>query len=197
MTDERPPRRPPATPPLAGRTPEQRLLAGLVENLRAGRPALAEIRGLPGTGRSALLEWAAHHARAAGVHVESAQASWEETGQRYGVVAQLRAAFAPPAAADPARPPAPATADRTADLCRAARTAARAHPLLIVVDDVQWTDPCSLRWLRAQARRLAGVPLMLLTARAGTGPTPSRSASNPAPWTTNGPSPTTPSPSAP
>ncbi|MEU1374581.1 AAA family ATPase [Streptomyces triculaminicus] len=175
MTDERPPRRPPTqapgTPPLTGRMPEQRLLAGLVENLRAGRPALAEIRGLPGTGRSALLEWAAHHARAAGVHVTMAQASWEETEQRYGVVAQLRAAFAPPAAPDPARPPVPATADRTADLCRAARTAARAHPLLIVVDDVQWTDPCSLRWLRAQARRLAGVPLMLLTARTGTGPT--------------------------
>ncbi|GHG49650.1 AAA family ATPase [Streptomyces griseocarneus] len=173
VTDERPPRRPPAaapgTPPLAGRIREQRLLGELVDGLRTGRPALAEIRGLPGTGRSALLEWAAHRARALGVHVAAAQASWEETGVRYGVVAQLRATPTPPAG--PGRPAAPATADRTAELCRAARAAALAHPLLIVVDDVQWADPCSLRWLRAQARRLAGVPLMLLTARAGTGPT--------------------------
>ena len=41
---------------------------------------------------------------------------------------------------------------------------AAARPLLVVVDDVQWADLASLRWLVYLARRLEGMPLGLLLA---------------------------------
>ena len=41
---------------------------------------------------------------------------------------------------------------------------ADARPLLLAVDDAQWADLSSLRWLIYLARRLAGVPLALLLA---------------------------------
>ncbi|MEU1312800.1 AAA family ATPase [Streptomyces cinnamoneus] len=173
VTDERPPRRPPLAPPaatpLVERDAEQRLLTALLTSLRAGRPALAEIHGAPGTGRSALLERAAELARDAGVRVAAAQASWEETRLRYGVAGQLTAAIGPTGIGLPLAP-GQDDADHTAALCHAFLTAARTHPLMVVVDDVQWADPHSLRWLRALARRLPGTPLMLLTARSGATP---------------------------
>ena len=45
----------------------------------------------------------------------------------------------------------------------AAERASR-NPLLLVVDDAQWGDSASLRWLAYLARRLDGVPLLLLMA---------------------------------
>jgi DNA-binding CsgD family transcriptional regulator len=45
----------------------------------------------------------------------------------------------------------------------AANLAARA-PLLLSVDDAQWADPASLRWLVYLARRLEGVPLAVVVA---------------------------------
>ena len=41
---------------------------------------------------------------------------------------------------------------------------AAARPLLVMVDDVQWADQASLRWLVYLARRLEGMPLGLLLA---------------------------------
>ena len=41
---------------------------------------------------------------------------------------------------------------------------AAARPLLLVVDDVQWADQASVRWLVYLARRLEGMPLGLLLA---------------------------------
>ncbi|MEU5051779.1 AAA family ATPase [Streptomyces sp. NPDC021096] len=170
VSDERPPRRPPVggpctTPPLIGRDREQRLFGELTAALGSGRSALVDVHGAPGLGRSTLLEHAADLARGAGVHVAAAQASWEETDLRHGVVAQLTAALAP-AVVD--LPPAHDLRPRpglTAELCHAFLSAARTHPLMIVVDDVQWADTPSLRWLQALARRLSAAPLLLLTAR--------------------------------
>lgn len=45
----------------------------------------------------------------------------------------------------------------------AANLAARA-PLLLCVDDAQWADPASLRWLVYLARRLEGVPVAVVVA---------------------------------
>ncbi|MEU4210929.1 AAA family ATPase [Streptomyces sp. NPDC026206] len=175
VTDERPPRRPPvgsprSAPPLVERGQEQRLFGELLAALRTGRSALVEVHGVPGLGRSALLDRAAGLARRAGVQVAAAQASWEETELRYGVVTQLAtaipslAAHLPPAHERDDRP------GRTAELCHAFLAAARARPLMITVDDVQWADPHSLRCLQALARRLSAAPLMLVTARSGATP---------------------------
>ncbi|MFI1258117.1 AAA family ATPase [Streptomyces netropsis] len=180
--DEKPERRPPAAGSaeasarlvegelvereLVEREEEQKLLTGLLRGLRSGRSAAVEVRGAPGSGRSALLCRAAELADRAGVTVATAQASWEESGLRYGVVAQLLAALAPATGAGHApHRSGDESADRASELCRVFLSAAREHPLLLVVDDVQWADPYSRRWLQALARRLDSAPLMLLTAR--------------------------------
>src|SRR5262249_55729045 len=44
------------------------------------------------------------------------------------------------------------------------------RPLIVAVDDVQWSDPPSLRWLAHLARRLSELPILLLLAlRTGSG----------------------------
>ncbi|MFI9629699.1 AAA family ATPase [Streptomyces sp. NPDC052042] len=140
-----------------GRDTEDRLLRGLLADLRRGLPALVEVHGPPGIGRSTLLDHAAALAAEAGVRVAVAAASPEESGLPHGVAAQLRTQL-PPGPAGPGDGP-------PADACAPFLAAARSHPLLLVVDDVQWADQPSLRRLQALARRLAGVPLMLLTSR--------------------------------
>ncbi|MEU8438241.1 AAA family ATPase [Streptomyces sp. NPDC029216] len=166
----------PAAP--IGRDTEDRLLRGLLADLRRGRPALVEVHGPPGIGRSALLDHAAALAAEAGVRVAMAAASPEETCLPHGIAAQLHTQLLPATPRAPAPgpavvrvlPPGPARPGdgptrAPAELCAAFLAAARSHPLLLVVDDTQWADPPSLRWLQALARRLAGVPLMLLTSR--------------------------------
>ncbi|MFE2849959.1 AAA family ATPase [Streptomyces lavendulae] len=160
---------------LVGRDTEAGLLHGLLGRLRTGRPALVEVHGPPGIGRSALLDHAAALAHGAGVRVAAVRATAEEAGLPHGVAGRLLARL--PAHPAPTGTPPPGTAGpgtgrtdgarprRTADLCAEVLEAARGGPLLLVVDDVQWADPRSLRALRSLARRLTGVPLMLLTSR--------------------------------
>ncbi|MFI6689430.1 AAA family ATPase [Streptomyces sp. NPDC050485] len=160
----------PAAP--IGRDAEDGLLRGLLADVRVGRPALVEVNGPPGIGRSALLHHAAALAEGAGMRVAVAHAVPEEAGLPYGVAAQLHARLLPALAQagpttlreGPAHPGGAWTC-RPADLCAVFIEAARSRPLLLVVDDTQWADSQSLRWLQALARRLAGAPLMLLTSR--------------------------------
>ncbi|MFD0378986.1 AAA family ATPase [Streptomyces sp. NPDC127112] len=154
-----------------GRDAEDRLLRGLLADLRRGRPALVEVSGPPGIGRSTLLDHAAALAAEAGIRVAAAAASPEETCLPHGIAAQLLGGLHPGTApAGPGLPqdrahPGAAATPRPDRLCAAFLTAARSRPLLLVVDDAQWADTPSLRGLQALARRLAGLPLMLLTSR--------------------------------
>ncbi|WKU43223.1 AAA family ATPase [Streptomyces sp. VNUA116] len=161
----------PAEPsPLAGREREEALLTAALLNLRRGRPAVAGVHGPPGIGRSALLDRAATLAARAGVRVAAAQACRDESGRPHSLAARLHAALARSGhAAAPPPHRQPQDLERAA-LCRVFLAAARTEPLLVVVDDVQWADQASLRWLQALARRLAGTPLMLLTAHSDAAP---------------------------
>ncbi|MEV7545015.1 AAA family ATPase [Streptomyces sp. NPDC089915] len=149
-----------------GREAEDRLLRGLLADLRRGRPAVVEVHGPPGIGRTALLEHAAALAGEAGVRVVAAAASPEETSLPHGIAAQLCPGTGPAAGSPPGGPgDGTGRPRRPDDLCAAVQAAARRHPTLLFVDDLQWADAPSLRGLQALARRLAGVPLMLLTSR--------------------------------
>ncbi|MGW4470002.1 BTAD domain-containing putative transcriptional regulator [Nonomuraea sp. NPDC004354] len=141
------------------------------------------VAGEPGTGRTQLLRSVEALARLRGLQVAWATACPLESGYAFGIARQL---FEPMLAALPEEERArvlegvtlPA-ADviwrnrRGGDLAEVLHglywvtvRLARRTPLLIVLDDVQWCDPESLRWFAYTLRRLHGVPVALVVSRA-------------------------------
>ncbi|MGW8066307.1 AAA family ATPase [Streptomyces ziwulingensis] len=151
--------------PLLERDREQAVLSAVIGELRSGRPALVTVAGEPGMGQNELLCWAAGQAKGRGVHVLRARATPAEHELRYGVVAQLLAPedrdIASRLFVAPQRPGGLPGLNHLLTACRD-------RPTLLVVQDVQWLDPASLRWLEALARRLPRAPLALLTSTTGT-----------------------------
>ena len=147
---------------LVERDGELALLRRLAERARDGEPAVVEVDAPPGHRRSALLHAAASIGRARGLRVLRARATSGEQGLHGGVLAQFLADL-DPAAALPTR-------QRSAvPQCRVFLNAARERPLLLTLDDAEWCDEHSVRLLSALARRLEGVPLLLVL---GVGPRP-------------------------
>lgn len=136
---------------LVERDSELALLRAAVADLLAGRSRVVAVEGAPGTGRSALLRYAAARARDAGCAVAHAAGSPTESALPFGIVTQLLAGPDTPGAPDPAALPLPA-------LCELFLAAARERPLLLAVDDAQWADADSRRWLEALIRRSRGAP---------------------------------------
>jgi DNA-binding SARP family transcriptional activator len=141
------------------------------------------IEGEPGTGRTQLLRSVEALARLRGLEVAWATACPLESGYAFGVARQV---FEPTLAALPEEERArvldgvtlPA-ADviwrnrRGGDLSEVLHglhwmtvRLARRVPLLVVLDDVQWCDAESLRWLAYTLRRLRGQPVALVVSRA-------------------------------
>ncbi|MCP3803269.1 tetratricopeptide repeat protein [Allokutzneria sp. A3M-2-11 16] len=152
---------------LVDRGAELDLLSRSVTGLSLGRSALVVIENRPGAGRTALVRRTIALAEAAGIRVCPARGSRTESELRYGLVSQLLSAF--PADDCPVWTDARwAESERESEvlpaLCREFLGLARREPLLVVVDDAHWADPWSARWLRALARRLREVPLLLVVA---------------------------------
>ncbi|MGW5069013.1 AAA family ATPase [Streptomyces cyaneofuscatus] len=164
---------------------ESAALSDVVENLRRGNGSALLLEGVAGIGKTALLAEAGAAARAEGVQVRTARAGEWETGFLFGVVRQLfepllaaagaagRAALlagpAAPAAAVVGRPPAddgPPVGDYAAlnSLLWLAVHAAEQRPLLLVIDDLHWADPPSLRYLAFLLPRLSGLDIAVLAA---------------------------------
>ncbi|WP_086829439.1 AAA family ATPase [Allokutzneria sp. NRRL B-24872] len=152
---------------LVDRGTELDLLSRSVTGLSLGRSALVVIESRPGAGRTALVRRTIALAEAAGIRVCAARGSRTESELRYGVVSQLLAAF-PDADCPVWTDTRWAESERESEvlpaLCREFLGLARREPLLVVVDDAHWSDPSSARWLRALARRLREVPLLLVVA---------------------------------
>lgn len=162
----------------------------LVADARAGVSHVALIEGPSGIGKTALMQVLADGERDSGVLIVRARCDEMEKGFAFGAVRQLfeqplaaaepeeradlfrgAAHLAAPVLADDAVGAAPQQQSQvtfpvlhglywlTVNL--AART-----PLLILVDDVQWLDPPSARWVHYLVRRLEGLPIALVvTAR--------------------------------
>ncbi|GAA3163775.1 hypothetical protein GCM10010531_14800 [Blastococcus jejuensis] len=182
----------PATTPAAPRAPEDlvdrdRELAAVreaLDALEAGQPRLLLIEGPAGIGKTRLLTEARRLAGERSVRVLSARGSQLEAAFGFGVARQLL---------EPEL-----TADRREDLLSGAASGARgvfdlatadagegsfavlhglywlvvnlsaAGPVLLAVDDVQWCDSASLRWLAYLVRRLEAVPVLVAgTLRSG------------------------------
>jgi DNA-binding CsgD family transcriptional regulator len=175
------------TKPLLERAGELQELQEALVAAREGNGRVVVVEGPAGIGKTALLDFALDSARESGLRVLSARGS--EFGRMYpwGVVRSLFApALALPEAeraqvfndaaalADvplglhrsTAQPPADADALGAAlhGLYWALANLALSKPLLAVVDDVQWADGPSLRWLEYLAASIDDLPVLLCVA---------------------------------
>ena len=143
------------------------LLAALRERLhalRAGRGAALLVRGEPGSGKSRLLAALGEAEPLETLRVFQARASALDREHPFGALAPLLdggAAEAIPRSRELAT-------NGGERIERQLRAAARATPVLVVVEDAQWLDPRSLALLERLALAAREIPLLLIaTARPG------------------------------
>ncbi|MGW1157930.1 AAA family ATPase [Streptomyces sp. NPDC002519] len=159
-----------------GRAEELVLLASVLSGVRESGAALL-LRGDAGVGKTALLQWAEDYAREAGTRVIRAEGAEQESELAF---ATLHQALYPLLDHMERLPPAQQAAlnrafgalddeapDRFAISAAALallRFASRPHPLLVIVDDTHWIDASSAQVLGFVQRRIAALPVVLLTA---------------------------------
>jgi DNA-binding CsgD family transcriptional regulator len=155
---------------LVGREDEQRVLTDVLSSIRAGHSAVTVVRGEPGIGKTALLDWIA--GAAAGIRVIRATGVQKEMDFSFGALHQIlsplldhlgslpppqRRALQVVLALDEGPPP-----DRYLVYLSAMTlitTAALDQPLLLVTDDAQWLDHSSREALAFVARRILADPV--------------------------------------
>jgi DNA-binding CsgD family transcriptional regulator len=160
---------------LLDRLPERAALSGLLDAARAGRSGVLVVRGEPGVGKTALLDWAVESAaglrvvRVAGVEseMELAFAALQQLcasmlGQLEGLPDPQREALGVAFGLNTGAAP-----DRflvgLAALGLLSGVAGR-QPLLCVIDDAHWLDRASAQALAFVARRLLAEPVALVFA---------------------------------
>jgi DNA-binding CsgD family transcriptional regulator len=165
---------------LLDRLQERAALSELLDAARAGRSGVLVMRGEPGIGKTALLDYAVESA--AGLRVARVTGVESETELPFAALHQLCAPMLDQldALPDPQREAlgvafgrkAGAAPNRflvgLATLSLLSEVAER-QPLLCVIDDVQWLDRASAQALAFVARRLLGEPVALLFATRDTG----------------------------
>ena len=160
---------------LLGRLPERAALSQLLDAARAGRSGVLVMRGEPGVGKTALLEYAIESA--AGLRVARVAGVESEMELAFAALQQLCAPMLDKLAGlpDPQRDAlgvafglsTGAAPDRflvgLAALSLLSE-AAEQQPLLCVIDDAQWLDRASAQALAFVARRLLAEPVALVFA---------------------------------
>ena len=167
--------------PLLERESELARLAELAHGVRDGRGAVVLVDGEPGIGKTSLLSRTCHYAAGAGLEILTARGRELEQDLPYGVVQQLfspirresdpaaraRSFAGPASCVEPVliggAPEADAFALRHGLYWLLANTTARG-PLLLSVDDAQWADRVSLRFLAYVAERIDELPVLLVLA---------------------------------
>ncbi|MFC8449580.1 LuxR C-terminal-related transcriptional regulator [Kitasatospora sp. NPDC057223] len=132
-------------------------LAELLAGCAAGRAGAATVGGGIGCGKTELLAAARAQAAEAGFLVLSATGSWAERGSQCGVLNQLLRS----AGLEPLDLPGPDELNRCVDDLA---EAAERSPVLVCVDDVEFTDSLSLHWLVRLLPRLRDTRIALLLA---------------------------------
>jgi AAA ATPase domain len=150
-------------PAIVGRDREQAELAAALADARAGHGRAALLLGEAGMGKSVLADWLVGQAEQAGVQVARGACSaagmpplwpWRRSLAAIGLELpwQEDRAVAGPA-------------DRellAAAIVEAVAVIAARQPLLVVLEDLHWSDPVSVLVARAVAEAAAALPLMLL-----------------------------------
>jgi DNA-binding CsgD family transcriptional regulator len=121
------------------------------------------VEGDMGTGKSHMVRTALRFARGKDFEVISARARQPERALPGGVLHQVRDQLLSLLGGPGAGPSDPATAESAAVTThRLVVALAERTPLLVCVDDLQWTDADSLHWLGHFMARLEGLPIVLL-----------------------------------
>jgi len=150
-------------PALVGRDREQAELAAALAGARAGHGRAVLLLGEAGMGKSVLADWLARQAGKAGMQVARGACSaagmpplwpWSRSLAAIGLELprQDDGAVAGPAAREL----------MAAAVVEGIAAAAARQPLLIVLEDLHWSDPVSVLVARAAAEAAAALPLMLL-----------------------------------
>ncbi len=172
------------TTPLLEREAELSAIEAVVKTAAAGAGRMIAVEGRPGAGKTRLVSEARRLASAAGFEVLAARSADLEQEFAYGVVRQLfepylasveaakREEFLSGTAALAQRlfddeemtgaTPADVPFAVLNGLYRLATNIAERKPLALVVDDLHWADSPTLRWLSFLARRLEGIPLLVV-----------------------------------
>jgi DNA-binding CsgD family transcriptional regulator len=166
--------RPEARVTLLGRRSECAALDDILVALHAGESRVLVIRGAPGVGKSALLEYAVASA-ASDVRVLRAVGAETEMELTFAALHQLcaplldRLPFLPPPQSSALETvfglrvgPSPDRFMVGLALLNLLREASQDRPLLCVVDDAQWLDPASVQVLSFIGRRLLAESICLV-----------------------------------
>ena len=160
---------------LHGRRGEREMLDRLVTDVRAGQSRVLVLRGEPGTGKTALLDYLAQ--RAAGCRVARVTGVEPETEMAFAGLHQLCAPFLgrlghlPDPQRDALRTAFSMQGGNVPDRFAVGMATlsllsdlARERPLVCAVDDAQWLDQASAQALAFVARHLAATPAAVIFA---------------------------------
>ncbi len=163
--------------PLLERRAELALIERTIEAAAAGRGGALVLRGPAGIGKTRLLRAAGQLAAARGMYTLSARPGPLDAALPWGVARELLAAALPDAPAPPALLAGQVlTADGAGVQAEDAHSTAMfaiqdlvealaaRQPLLLLVDDLHWSDVASARWVDHLAARVAGRPIALIAA---------------------------------
>ena len=150
-------------PVIVGRDHEQSELAAALAGALAGHGQTVLLLGEAGMGKSMLAGWLADHAQRTGMQI--AHGACSAAGMP--ALWPWRRALASMGSELPWREEREAAGSSDRELVAAAivdavAAAAARQPLLIVLEDMHWSDPVSVLIAQAVAEAAAGVPLMLL-----------------------------------
>ncbi len=143
---------------------ELAVIEGLFDRLAAGEGGVAFIEGPLGIGKTTLVQELARVASERGVGVLDAAGSAYEREFASGVVRQLLEPAVGAAELDAALADTGGPCAVMHRLYRCVSVLAERGPLLVVVDDAQWLDDLSLRWLNFLIRRLEEQPVLVVLA---------------------------------
>ncbi|GHG49654.1 AAA family ATPase [Streptomyces griseocarneus] len=145
--------------PLLDRSRELELITTALRTAAtAGSGSLLVVTGGIGTGKTALLRALPALAERHGTRTLTAGGAPLERDLPFGLAGQLLEPLRPGAALEPPGP------DPYGELLGPVADHSAREPLLLLVDDLHWADPPSLRWLGHLARRLPAWPVTLVVA---------------------------------
>lgn len=168
-----PPFSPGVPPILVGRDRERAILADRFAATVRGQGRLVLLSGEAGIGKTALADVLSHEAEAQSARVLIGRCYDRTETPPYGLWADLFARYQP-ADDDPAPPSVfarPGALDAVTSRAMLfnqvldfARAVAARRPLVLILDDIHWSDPASLDLLRTLARAGTMLPLLIVAA---------------------------------